>query len=136
MTRVQVPAVHAAGRTWPAGQIEAMSAGWRTALDDRLSAPPASARAIAVVLPPSAEGVALFVAATAGRVPVIALSADPQWWPAHASVFESIPIVLPPSLGLLAGEARTRGFESHVLESASLTSSARLVPLQSPGVIV
>ncbi|HUR34047.1 MAG TPA: AMP-binding protein, partial [Vicinamibacterales bacterium] len=134
MTRVHLPAVHAAGRTWPAGQIEAMSAGWRIALDDRLSS--FARRAVAVALPLSAEGVSLFIAASAGCTPVVAMSPDPQWWPGRTAIFESVPLVLPPSLAALADEARTRGFEPVVLDPPPLSSPVTLLPLQAPGVVV
>ena len=122
-------------RRWSSrDEIAALGGGWRTRLLEALGP---SQRHTAVVLPTSAEGVALFLAVGSLPAPIILLTPDPRTWRTDPPIPLGTPLVLPPSLAALEPEARLIGCVPLPLpEGGEASHDAALTPLQTPGVVM
>lgn len=131
MSTLRVPAIHVGGRWWPSDEVTYAARCWLSRLEDAL----APVDPCVVVLPPSAEGLALLVAASARPAPVVVLADDPRTWPDHATGMVGLRLALGPSVASLADEAARRGFRPLALPDP-VPASGTLRPLQTAGFVV
>jgi len=109
---LRVPDVLAAGRWWSSDELDAVARRWRRAILDKLGD---ERGPLAVAVPATPEGVALFVAATSLQVPVILLAPDTRGWHSDPPPPVGTRLVLPPSLAQCAPEATRLGWLPCVL---------------------
>jgi o-succinylbenzoate---CoA ligase len=129
----RVPAVRAAGQWWSSDAVGERAHGWLSSLGDVV----VGERPCAGAVPADVDGVALFVALSARPGPAIVLSHDPAGWPSRSSLFEGLPLALPPRLHSLADEATRRGFIPVRLGTeARAQRSVPFVPLCTDGFVV
>jgi acyl-coenzyme A synthetase/AMP-(fatty) acid ligase len=127
------PDVFAAKRWWSREEVDAKACRWRAEI---LSAFGDGPRPIAVVLPVSDDGVALFVALSACPSPVILLSPTASAWRSDPPIPRGTPLVLPSSLGSLESEARRIDCIPLVVsESGKPSGGPPMTTLQTPGIV-
>lgn len=88
----QLPSVHCAGVIRSADDLTNLSGFWRRAIDRAVGGEDVP---VAVALPPSAAGVALFAAATARPTWTVLLPPDPRSWTPALGVPEGLPVIIP-----------------------------------------
>ncbi|MGC4081179.1 MAG: AMP-binding protein [Vicinamibacterales bacterium] len=128
-----VPSFHASGRWWSSDEIIAIATRFLASIASRL---PSEDTPCAVALPPTAEGLALFVAASARRAPVSVFAVDPLHWPLHSTLFDEMPLALLPEQAALADEARRHGFTPMVLAPSNDAGAGAIDPLRTAGFII
>jgi acyl-CoA synthetase (AMP-forming)/AMP-acid ligase II len=130
-----MPRVLHRGRWWSADELDAMARRWHAAALERLGG---TGRLVATALPPTPDGVALFVALTALPSPLLVLGPDVRAWRTEPAVPAGTPLVLPPSLASLGPDALDFGMIPLVLPEpgGGRGAGTPLVPLQGPGVMV
>jgi acyl-coenzyme A synthetase/AMP-(fatty) acid ligase len=136
MDQLHAPRVYAGGRWWTSRFVAGMASSWQGALA-RLS--PSERTPIAAVLPPSAAGVALFMALASRRATLVLLSPNPSTWPAARREFQAMPLVLPPESAALAGPARRLGFTPVLLDIDAPDDAGDVpaaLPLRAPDVVL
>ena len=123
-----------ADRRWSSrDEIAHLGGRWCRRLLETLGRPQQS---IAVVLPTSAEGVALFLAVGSLPVPAVLLMPDPLTWRTEPPIPIGTTLVLPPSLASLEPEARHIGCVPFLLPEEGGASHDALTPLETPGVVI
>ena len=124
----------AAGRWWSSDEIDAMARGWRLAILDRLGN---KRSPVAVAVPTTPEGVALFAAATSLHVPVIVLATNDRGWHSDPTLPAGTTLVLPPSLARCARAATRLGWLPWVLSDGRSSARASSLPvLECPGIVL
>ena len=120
---------------WRSGdELNAIAGGWLAAVRASLDA---SGRPIAVVLPTTAEGVALLVGLSSLAAPVILLSPDVRAWRSDPPIPLGTPLVLLPTLAQLAPDAEKFGLTPLVLPETSTRGNAPLVePFSGAGIVL
>ena len=103
---VRAPDVLAADRWWSSDEIDATARRWRSAILDKLG----NNRPLALAVPATPEGVALFVAATSFHAPVVLLAPDSRGWHSDPPLPAGGLLLLPPSLAQCAREATRLGW--------------------------
>ena len=133
MAGVGIPDLFVGGR-WIAGDdVEAVARAWHAAIAEAV---PDDARAIGAVVPSSAEGLILFVAATSLPLPVVLLEPDPQAWQSDPPMPAGTLIVLPPGLARLSNAVTGRGHVPLAIPEGLPSRAARpLALLSSPQII-
>lgn len=129
----RIPDVCVSGHWVPREALASAAASWAAVVDECVGA----SAVCAAALPSSAEGIAL-LAALSSRTPAFAaLAGDPAAWPDAQWLRGGLPIVMPPSLAMLRGEAERRGYRPVVLPEPLPSSSDTARPcLATQGVVV
>jgi len=130
---LRAPEVFFQGQRWSSDEVDAIARGWRAAVRERLAD---DERPIAVALPSTAEGVALFAAVTSLPPAVILLHPDARAWRSEPAIPLGTPLVLPPALAHLAPDGDKLGLVPYLLPDASTCAPGLPVDLFSSRGIV
>lgn len=130
-----IPDVFAGGRWWTADELDGMARRWQAAAVEVLAR--GRSRFVAATVPTTPEGVALIAGLSSLPVPLILLAPESDTWPKLAPLPAGTPLLLPPSLGGLAGEAAKLGCPITVLPAEGARSDdPPVTPLRSPGLVL